>query len=222
MNHKLNLTILLLFYTLICSSQTKEDIKVELNTPLIAEIGTSLVTAGKIIKTEAVEVMIPFEFKNGFFKFRFVQGDIYPLVKTSKGYKIFYLTSNLKDGRYWGIAINEKNGDEVYSALISSFGFVQIRKKDNYMSNIKMTVIKSLCEGCISQELLFTGAKGAVLSFTYREFIGNIARPSFFQNVNYDIEESNVIGFKGVRLKILEYTNTSIKYEILRTFDPLN
>ncbi len=222
MNQKLNLTILLIFYTLICSSQTIEDNKVELNSPLIAEIGTSLVTAGKIIKTEAVEVIAPFEFKSGFFNFRFVTGDIYPLVKTSKGYKIFYLTSNWKDGRYWGIAINEKNTNEVYSALISTIGLVKIRKKDNYKTSINMTVIKSLCEDCYSQELLFTGAKGTVLSFTYREFIGNIARPSFFQNVEYDIEKSNIIGFKGVRLKILEYTNTSIKYEILKTFDPLN
>jgi len=222
MKRILNLTILLILHSLICSSQTIEDTRVELNTPLTAEIGTSLVSSGKIIKTEAVEVTAPFEFKSGFFNFRFEKGDTYPLVKTTKGYKIFYLKSNWKDGRFWGIAINEKVANEVYSALISTFGLVKIRRKDNYKTSIKMTFIKSLCEDCYNQELLFNGAKGSVLSFTYREFIGNIARPSFFQNVEYDVENSSIIGFKGVRLKILEFSNTSIKYEILKTFDPLN
>lgn len=222
MRQILNLTILLFFHTISCFSQTINDSNVELNTLLTAEIGTPLVTSGKIIKTEAVKIIIPFEFRSGVTHFKFEKDDIYPLVKMSNGYKIYYSKTNWKDGRYWGIGINEKDTSEVFSVLISSFGLVKIRKGDNYKSNTQMSIVKNLCSDCYNQELLFNGGKGSVLSFTYREFIGSIARPTFFQNVEYDIEKSKIIGFKGLRLKIIENTNTSIKYEILKMFDSLN
>ncbi len=216
------LTYLLLCCFLSCFAQEIVDKHTALHTNLNSEIGAVIAAYRKVKKTEAVKITKSFEFKSGFFKFQFKKEDIYPLVKTKKDYKIFYLKSNWKDGRHWGIAINENNSDLVYSALISSIGWVKVRKKKNYKEFVEKTELTELCTTCYSQEFLFNGSKGTILSFTYREFIGNVARPSFFQSVEYDIQKSNIIGFKGLRLKILEHTNTFIKYEILKPFTPIN
>ncbi len=224
MNYK-NLFVLLifLFYLGHSFSQEIKEKRIPINIVQTAEIGTPLISAGKVINTEAVKIIKPFEFRSGFFKFNFSKETIYPFVKIKKGYKIFYSKSNFKDGRYWGIAINEKNKNEVYSALISSVGWVTIRKKKNYRENVKEIILTEMCKNCYRQELIFNGSKGtdSILSFTYREFIGNIARPAFFQNVEYNIKKDNIIGFKGLRLKIIEFTNTEIKYEILKSFSPI-
>ena len=43
-------------------------------------------------------------------------------------------------------------------------------------------------------------------------------RPAFTQDIQYDLKESNIIGFKGVRIEIIEATNRHIKYKVLNSF----
>ncbi len=46
-----------------------------------------------------------------------------------------------------------------------------------------------------------------------------MARPSFTQELVYDINESNIIGFRGLRIEVLNTTNTNIEYRILSYFN---
>ena len=46
----------------------------------------------------------------------------------------------------------------------------------------------------------------------YREFIGNIVRPSYSQDLIYDLNESKNIRFKNMNIEILEATNSTIKF----------
>ena len=68
------------------------------------------------------------------------------------------------------------------------------------------------------QELIYNGRVGDDMKFVYREFSGDVIRPAFSQEVQYDISLSNVIGFKKLRLRVLDATNTEIKYELLSNF----
>ncbi len=69
------------------------------------------------------------------------------------------------------------------------------------------------------QTLIYSGKVGAKINIGYREFSGNIARPGFNNDVEYDLNESKVIGYKGARLEILEATNDHIKYKVLANFN---
>jgi hypothetical protein len=68
------------------------------------------------------------------------------------------------------------------------------------------------------QEFIYNGRIGDTLKFLYREFSNDMLRGSFSQEVQYDLNESKTIGFKGVRLEILEATNTKIKYVVHASF----
>ena len=60
---------------------------------------------------------------------------------------------------------------------------------------------------------------GTKVNIGYREFSASLARPAFNNNVEYDLSESRVVGYKGAQLEILEATNQHIKYKVLRNFN---
>jgi hypothetical protein len=67
-------------------------------------------------------------------------------------------------------------------------------------------------------ELLYLGAGGNLLRFGYREFVDDMARPAFMQELTYDLRADavTVIAFQDATLEILAASNTEIRY-ILRT-----
>lgn len=69
------------------------------------------------------------------------------------------------------------------------------------------------------RSLIYNGKSGSKINIAYREFSNSLARPAFSNNVEYDMSESNIIAYKGAELKILEYTNTKIKYEVIKNFN---
>jgi hypothetical protein len=70
--------------------------------------------------------------------------------------------------------------------------------------------------GSFKQELLYNGRTGTTVRFTYREYKDDFARPAFFQDLTYDLNESKTIGFRGMLIDILEASNSTIRY-IVRT-----
>jgi hypothetical protein len=75
----------------------------------------------------------------------------------------------------------------------------------------------------LRQELIYNGRIGNDIRFVYRELAtqsdgGAIMRSPFQQDVQYDLSESDVIGFKGARLRVIEASNTKITYEVFKHF----
>ena len=48
--------------------------------------------------------------------------------------------------------------------------------------------------------------------------LGDYIKPAFTQDVQYDIEQSNIIGFEDLKLQVTEATNTNIRYILLDNF----
>lgn len=71
------------------------------------------------------------------------------------------------------------------------------------------------------QELYYNGKSGSEVKLLYREFAGNMLRASFSQEITYDLSEGSEVGFKDARLKIISASNTSITYEVLEHFKPI-
>jgi hypothetical protein len=69
------------------------------------------------------------------------------------------------------------------------------------------------------QALIYSGRVGDKIKVGYRESSNNFARPAFNNDVEYDLGESRVIGYKGARIEVLEATNEYIKYRVIRNFN---
>lgn len=69
------------------------------------------------------------------------------------------------------------------------------------------------------QTLIYSGKVGNKINIGYREFSNDHARPAFNNDVEYDLEESTTIGYKGCRIEIIEATNELIKYRVIRNFN---
>lgn len=68
------------------------------------------------------------------------------------------------------------------------------------------------------QELIYSGRLGSQIKLTYREFSDDFIRPGFTQEAQYDLSTDQTVGFKGVRIQILEANNTRLRYKVLRSF----
>lgn len=70
------------------------------------------------------------------------------------------------------------------------------------------------------QELIYGGRIGSQIKLTYREFSGDLIRPGFTQEAQYDLAEGQTVGFKGVRIQVISATNTTLIYRVLKSFPP--
>lgn len=89
--------------------------------------------------------------------------------------------------------------------------------KDN--ANFKREKRTMVTPDTFQQTLIYNGKVGQKIDIGYREFSGDLARPAFSNNVEYDLNDSNVIGYKGARLKILKANNQSITYKVISNFN---
>ena len=69
--------------------------------------------------------------------------------------------------------------------------------------------------GFSNYEIIYTGISGNTISLLYREFTPNdLARPSFFQNLQYDLSKSKEIQFKNISILIKSADNRKIVYSV--------
>lgn len=66
-------------------------------------------------------------------------------------------------------------------------------------------------------ELVYQGVAAGVLRLLYREYSENLARPAFQQELTYTMEAEGAteVGFRGLRLEVLEADNSAIRYRVV-------
>ena len=69
------------------------------------------------------------------------------------------------------------------------------------------------------RELVYSGFSHGTISILYREYLHDMARPAFSQDLTYDISTDKEIGYRGARFQIIKASNTGIRYKILRPLD---
>jgi len=68
-------------------------------------------------------------------------------------------------------------------------------------------------------ELLYQGFVGGTLKIAYREYFNDFARPSYFQDVSYQIDSfPAVIKFKNVSIEVVNANNSEIAYTVQSAF----
>ena len=133
--------------------------------------------------------------------------------------------STIPKGRY---DFNAENGTGIW--FIGGDQYFYIKKADNTVcidgkdcTKIDYTLNKKLAQTTLSsdsfqQTLLYNGKIGNKITLAYREFSSGIARPAFSNNVDYDLAESPIVGYKGARLEVVKATNTELTYRVLSGF----
>ena len=85
----------------------------------------------------------------------------------------------------------------------------------NYFERRKRT---SSNPDSFQQTLIYSGTTGGKINIGYREFSGSMARPAFSNNVEYDLAESMIVGYKGAKLEVIEANNQFIRYKVIENF----
>lgn len=71
-----------------------------------------------------------------------------------------------------------------------------------------------ILKGSIKQELIYNGKSRDTIRMSYLEYVDDMARPSFFQELTYDLSESRLIAFRDIRMEVLEATNIGIRFVV--------
>jgi len=106
-----------------------------------------------------------------------------------------------------------KSGDEYFVALLS----MKAPLKQQF-ENLRSTTMLVDGRPNLVQELIYTGRVDRRIGLTYREFTHDIERPSFVQELQYDLGESQEIVFRSVRLSVLKADAGSITYRTVAGF----
>lgn len=106
----------------------------------------------------------------------------------------------LASGNYFLAAMNTK---------------AELKQQFDQIRPIEMLVEQ---EPNLVRELLYNGRAGSTIGFTYREFTDRVSKPSFVQELKYDLTESNVVNFRALRLEVVDASSNSISYRITAGF----
>ena len=85
--------------------------------------------------------------------------------------------------------------------------------KLNNPSNMPAWITSSATTGT-KKELIYQGVEGDTLRLRYREFFRDIVRPSYDQTVEYNLDETTEITFRGLGITIVEADNQYLLYTI--------
>ncbi|MEF1310696.1 hypothetical protein QTO01_11365 [Vibrio mytili] len=114
---------------------------------------------------------------------------------------------------FQALSVDHGNTKEV--CVITVFG-----AKSCLESEGKFLITKeaSSYQKSFQQTLIYSGKVGNKINISYREFSNDSARPAFNNEAEYDLSESKVIGYKGALLEVIDASNTSITYKLLKNF----
>ena len=192
-----------------------------LNEPQKAELGDTLVEKGKIYTHNAIRLENEITAGDGFLlkKFTLEPGILKARLKDHM--RIYYMTDRLMvydallgtTANQGGLAIGliDKNDITFHLNGVSLFSpsttpiYTEIQVADTERPSFR-------------QELIYNGKSGDILKFLYREYSNDYLRAPFTQDIQYDLKDGNIIGFKKMRIEILGATNTQINYIVLSTF----
>ncbi len=186
----------------------------ELNSISNSEIGITLVSKETGRNYKAIKITKDLETKVGYLNKTIKNGEIFINDFQTKKYDLFRNSSDLT----YGIAMSkDEKKPIIYTNDINGFGlrFKQAIKNLEY----KEIFVPVKQEEYFKQEFIYNGRVGNALKFIYREYVFDQVRPAFTQDLQYDLSESKIVGFRGLRIEILNATNTKIEYVVLNHFE---
>ncbi len=192
-----------------------------------AAVGETLISQGTIYETEAIKLNaayrtewinnagirgFPFVFDSGATLNRIATMNDVPIYSGPSRGGLLAVGGN-QLGAPYGIGVSEIG--EVKYVYVSGGIIPETPGRTVLFEKTKLVTVN---KNNFKQEFLYNGRNDREIFFTYREFSGNLARPAFRQEVRYVLDDSNIIGFKSLKLHIEKATNQGITYSIKNAF----
>lgn len=191
--------------------------KPPLNTVNTAYVGDKMLEQGIFVDREALHV--PSSTKLSF-AYTLTPGYYQKSGEDAKGN--YYLPlNNIPNG---GMVQKSALADPFKDVMLGSDGRLCIvtafnAKVCTEKHEVKQATTSIASDNSFQQTLIYSGKVGNKINVGYREFSSNLARPAFNNDVEYDLNQSKQIGYKGALLEVLDADNQSIKYKVLRNFN---
>lgn len=193
--------------------------KPPLNTINTAFVGDKMLEQGMMVDREVLKA--PTDTKVGF-SYSMTAGFYQKTGENEKG-SYYQPINNISGG---GIVQKNVFADPFKDVMLGSDGRLCIVTVFNAKSctdqhEAKQTTTSIASDNSFQQTLIYSGKVGNKINVGYREFSSNLARPAFNNDVEYDLNQSKQIGYKGALLEVLDADNQSIKYKVLRNFNKI-
>ena len=177
------------------------------------EIGITLVSKETAKKYEAIVISKEVKIKPNMLVKTLNVGETFIKKFETEKHELY---ENLNDPTY-GIAISKMaETPKVYSTGPTGNGLKLKPSKYTIEYNTNQLPIKN--DDYYKQEFIYNGKVGNGIKFIYREFVNDYARPAFTQDLQYDLSEDKIIGFRGLRLEVINASNTKIEYKVIKHF----
>ena len=190
-----------------------------LNTIVTVNIGDNMLRQGTYCEHDAIYLKQDTKAAGLTTSYTFTRG--YYLKKGEDNKSEFYLPADGLD-----------SGHVIESALIDPFQIIRLDKKSGKLCGVTIYNFEECTSktdyekkkylvtssDSFQQTLIYSGKVGNKINIGYREFSNDLARPAFNNDVEYDLSESSIIGYKGARIEIIEATNEYITYRVLQNF----
>jgi hypothetical protein len=82
----------------------------------------------------------------------------------------------------------------------------------------EITTYRQTGDAAFQQTLYYNGRVGDKINIGYREYSGDMARPAFSNEVEYDLSVSSEFSYKGAKILVHEANNNQIIYTVLQNF----
>lgn len=194
-------------------SKTDRKEFVVLDHPYSKEIGETLISSSTGSFFDAIRITKGSKVNKYYADHSVPENALYEHRGYSKDYELYY---SVATGLIKGVAI-PRDGSKPMFFYDSGFGLSFMELKDTIEYTKEQTPDGN--SDYFKQEIIYNGKAGNTLKLSYREYVNSMARPAFSQDLQYDLSESNVIGFKGVRIEIIKADNVSISFKVLKGFE---
>lgn len=211
------------------SAEGKEVIRPPLNTEVVAEVGETMIEKGYVYTRPAIRLLQPVVHKGtskGPYTLRIPAGILVasgaagpgPVPGTffqSEEPLQFHATGQTQVRGGVFVPDSEETPPEVYwHATDTGLPLVD----PNPELRFERTTHEDWRSDSFRRQLVYNGRSGLTIKLLYREFSEERIRPAFTQEVTYDLEQGETVGFKGARFQVFGASNTTIKYSVLNHF----
>jgi len=195
-----------------------------LNIESDAEIGQSMVSTARKIETPAIRLVNALTHSGGTWTLSISAGVLPMYLSSDKG--SFYREQGplvlttlgvSQPDAIGGVFIPNDKSKPTEVFWMGSFGSPVSDAHPGI--EVQDAIYESWGKDSFKRELVYSGVSQNTISILYREFINDMARPAFSQELKYDLSQGKAIGYKGARFEVIRANNTGIVYKVLKPLD---
>lgn len=214
-----------------CSSRERyEPVSIEIKVPnsdsiSIAQVGDEILEQGTLTEHDAVHVNDAISVRLLILDSHLIHPGFY--LKKSEGDvgAVYFPAKDEQGGYIEGLYFNKDSSES--SIFIRDADAICVKpgeslfrlKRCTSSSDFESTTHSYIASKDVRQTLVYNGRVEGKINVGYREYSGTTVSPIFHNDVEYDLEASSIIGYKGSRIEIIEATNEYLKYRVVRYFD---